>query len=119
MNLRPTAKVTEGLSLDSFRANGWTDELLIEHGYAEVVPEAPAAQPAEPAAPAPVQAKSPEGFQYPQPVPNGLGVTNLADVRAVYDGFADLQFYPENRYSFAQHLLLTADALAKRAGGTA
>lgn len=92
--------------LEEMRRVGWTNELLVQHGYAvEVAEDVP-----------PILVEASDGKKYPvafpAPVQNPFGVTKLEQVNHVYNAFSPIKNFPGG-YSLMQHILLVAIELSK------
>lgn len=112
MNIIATSKAA-GVALDAFRAKGWTDEALVQHGYAELV--------VVKAAPEPLMAISGHGEskrksdELGPAVENVFGVKDLSEVTAAFREFAGPMRarYPHG-WSYEQQILYTAELLWER-----
>lgn len=121
MNIIATAKAG-GVALEAFRAKGWTDDALVQHGYAErVVVKTVAPTPAPVLKPEPLMAISGHGEskrraeELGPAVPNAFGVTDLSEVTAAFREFAGPMRarYPHG-WSYEQQILFTAELLWER-----
>lgn len=116
MNIIATPKAA-GVALDAFRAKGWTDDALVQHGYAELVVVKSAPQ----LKPEPLMAISGHGEskrksdELGPAVENVFGVTDLSEVTAAFREFAGPMRarYPHG-WSYEQQILYTAELLWER-----
>lgn len=117
MNITATPK-TNGIPLDAFRTQGWTDAELVQHGYAELVVVKAAAPELKPE---PLMAISGHGEskrksdELGPAVENVFGVTDLSEVTAAFREFAGPMRarYPHG-WSYEQQILYTAELLWER-----
>lgn len=118
MNITATAKAN-GIALDAFRAQGWNDDALVQHGYAERVAVAPPLE----QKPEPLMAINGHGESKRRAddlapaVENIFGITDLSQVTAAFREFTGpMRGRFPHGWSYEQQILFTAELLVQRHG---